>query len=348
MPFTRMNWPKSGGGGSGTPGKNGATFTPNVSSEGVLSWTNNGGLPNPTPVNIKGENGKSAYQIAVDNGFQGTEAEWLESLKGQCGNGSAELSAILTVSKTVGGISPDKVYQKGTGLETILRDMLNPVENPHFTDPSATLAASGSKLLEAGTAASVTFTITFNRGTISPAYGTSGNRAGVATSYSLNGGEEQSAHTFTETVNESNKSFSAVVKYAEGEQPKNSAGENYSTPLAAGQVTSNTVTFEFVDALWSNANNILDITKESLISKSAKQKQFNFPAQTAANPSVFDVPASWTVTGVELLNTLNNQWVNASSIYSVTDIMHGTVAYKRYTYNEGIATGARSIRVKWN
>lgn len=31
---------------------------------------------------IKGEDGKSAYQIAVENGFEGTEVEWLESLKG--------------------------------------------------------------------------------------------------------------------------------------------------------------------------------------------------------------------------------------------------------------------------
>ena len=27
--------------------------------------------------------GKSAYEIAVENGFQGTETEWLESLKGE-------------------------------------------------------------------------------------------------------------------------------------------------------------------------------------------------------------------------------------------------------------------------
>ena len=26
--------------------------------------------------------GTSAYEVAVDNGFTGTEAEWLESLKG--------------------------------------------------------------------------------------------------------------------------------------------------------------------------------------------------------------------------------------------------------------------------
>lgn len=41
----------------GTPGIDGVTFTPSVSQEGVISWTNNGGLSNPTPINIKGEPG---------------------------------------------------------------------------------------------------------------------------------------------------------------------------------------------------------------------------------------------------------------------------------------------------
>lgn len=35
----------------------GATFTPTVSSDGVISWTNDGGLPNPEPVDIKGPQG---------------------------------------------------------------------------------------------------------------------------------------------------------------------------------------------------------------------------------------------------------------------------------------------------
>lgn len=30
----------------------------------------------------EGVNGKSAYQIALENGFQGTEQEWLQSLQG--------------------------------------------------------------------------------------------------------------------------------------------------------------------------------------------------------------------------------------------------------------------------
>ena len=38
-------------------GGSGVVFVPNVSDSGVLSWTNNGNLSNPEPVNIKGEDG---------------------------------------------------------------------------------------------------------------------------------------------------------------------------------------------------------------------------------------------------------------------------------------------------
>lgn len=34
---------------------------------------------------IGGQNGKSAYEVAVDNGFEGSERRWLESLKGKSG-----------------------------------------------------------------------------------------------------------------------------------------------------------------------------------------------------------------------------------------------------------------------
>ena len=42
-------------------------------------------------INAGGISGKSAYQIAVDNGFEGTEQEWLASL----GNITPELEALL-------------------------------------------------------------------------------------------------------------------------------------------------------------------------------------------------------------------------------------------------------------
>ena len=51
-------------------GKDGATFTPSVDSEGNLSWSNNKGLTNPTTVNIKGEQGIQGKQ-----GIQGEKGE---------------------------------------------------------------------------------------------------------------------------------------------------------------------------------------------------------------------------------------------------------------------------------
>ncbi len=66
-------------GADGADGANGATFTPAVSQAGVLSFTNDGGLPNPEPVNIKGPpgtDGKTAYQYAVDGGYTGTEEDF--------------------------------------------------------------------------------------------------------------------------------------------------------------------------------------------------------------------------------------------------------------------------------
>lgn len=39
---------------------------------------------------VAGEDGKSAYEIAVEHGFEGTEEEWLESLKGEPGQDGAD------------------------------------------------------------------------------------------------------------------------------------------------------------------------------------------------------------------------------------------------------------------
>lgn len=54
-----------------------------------------------------GADGKSAYEIAVENDFEGTEAEWLESLIGQNGadgqNGQDGFSPIVSVSEIENG-----------------------------------------------------------------------------------------------------------------------------------------------------------------------------------------------------------------------------------------------------
>lgn len=60
-------------GTNGTDGTNGYTFTPAVSSEGVISWSNDGGLSNPAAVNIKGPTG--AQGPKGDPGTNGTSAK---------------------------------------------------------------------------------------------------------------------------------------------------------------------------------------------------------------------------------------------------------------------------------
>ena len=72
-----------------------------------------------------GLDGKSAYQIAVDHGYVGTEEEWLESLKGK------------------DGITPDmSEYPKTTEVQTIVETVIQPVaEDAHTHDNKETLDA---------------------------------------------------------------------------------------------------------------------------------------------------------------------------------------------------------------
>lgn len=195
-------------GTAGADGEDGATFTPSVSSDGTLSWSNDKGLANPASVNIKGEagaagakgdkgdpftyddfttaqlaalkgekgdkgdkgetgekgvkgdkgdkgeqgeqgqqgiqgvkgdtgasgangqDGKSAYQIALDNGFVGTETEWLASLKGDKGDTGASganitAAEVLTKLKTVDG--------QNSGLDA---DMLDGHDTTYFATAS--------------------------------------------------------------------------------------------------------------------------------------------------------------------------------------------------------------------
>ena len=70
-----------------------------------------------------GLDGKSAYEIAVEHGYVGTEEEWLESLKGK------------------DGVTPDmSEYPKTTEVQTIVEQQIAPVaEESHTHDNKETL-----------------------------------------------------------------------------------------------------------------------------------------------------------------------------------------------------------------
>lgn len=66
--------PQGISGENGNPGENGSTFTPSINANGDLSWSNDGGLPNPETVNIKGPQGPQGPQGEQGpRGIQGIE-----------------------------------------------------------------------------------------------------------------------------------------------------------------------------------------------------------------------------------------------------------------------------------
>lgn len=86
----------------GTPGIDGVTFTPSVSQEGIISWTNNGGLPNPTPINIKGIPGENG--INGEKGEKGDKGD-----KGEPGNVSSDTINSIVVVDSLPVIEEDGV-----------------------------------------------------------------------------------------------------------------------------------------------------------------------------------------------------------------------------------------------
>ncbi len=55
-------------------------------------------------ISEEGLQGKSAYEVAVDNGFKGTEEDWLESLKG----GDVDMTEYWKTSQLV-ALTPDEI-----------------------------------------------------------------------------------------------------------------------------------------------------------------------------------------------------------------------------------------------
>ena len=104
------------GGGSGS-GENGVTFYPTVDADGNISWTNDGGLTNPTTVNIKGPAGPQGEQgIQGEPGPAG--ADGAKGDKGDPGaNGTPATHSwngtVLTITSASGISSADLKGAKG-------------------------------------------------------------------------------------------------------------------------------------------------------------------------------------------------------------------------------------------
>ena len=147
-------------------------------------------------------------------------------------------------------IPADTTFQDKTFTE-MMNMMLYPTLYPTLTPPSLSgvnLSPNGFQIIGTLiTSGNLTLSCTFNRGTINPAYTTSGLRSGppntynytspasaFVTSVSTTDTDNTVDNTSTYEVTSGTNSFSVSVNYDEGPQPLNSIGGDFDSPLAAG------------------------------------------------------------------------------------------------------------------
>lgn len=269
-------------------------------------------------------------------------------------------------TESVGGISAGTSFNN-VSIEDFINMMLYPELYPTLTPPSSSFTLTESGYHEIGEVISTLhFSCTFNRGSISPAYGTSGYRSGPPNNYNYTGtglpsDVASTSLTDTQTVSShtvasGTESWTASVDYDAGEQPLSSEGNNYDSPLAAGTTSADTVSVVGVYPYYGTTSDITTLTKQSLTSMSASYYQLNMVAEDGTNKQTADFPDDFnTITGIQYYNTNNNswEWINGSKSNSLatftTDdtitksIQGNTVGYIRYTHN-GSTIGARYLR----
>lgn len=145
---------------------------------------------------------------------------------------------------TVGGL-PSGSDISGCTISCIIQDILVPTQYPTLTNPTNVFTAAGlSTIYEVGCTLNGEVKSVFDRGGISPAYGTSGYRSGLPNKYEYNVFGTSIDVISTDMCYDYSfpdhdivygiNTIQNRVFYDEGEQPKDSKGCNYSSQLSAG------------------------------------------------------------------------------------------------------------------
>lgn len=93
---TQIDLSRVDDGSPGAPGANGATFTPAVDVAGDISWTNDGGLPNPPTQNIMGPQGSPGSPGAAGVSVTSVEPEYYLSTSDVSPTGGSWSSTVPT------------------------------------------------------------------------------------------------------------------------------------------------------------------------------------------------------------------------------------------------------------
>ena len=267
--------------------------------------------------------------------------------------GTSELTGFFPVGKLT-----DPSLVEGKTAEEILLMMLFGVVSPTLTAPSLSIELSTKTPLLIGREATLEGALVFDRGRIDPAYGTSGYRAGLPISFSITDKLIETSNTtynfkfsFTPTASENFVGYS--VSYSEGEQPLNSIGQNFNSPLPAG-IIGNQLSIAATYPIYCDEGK--EIEFEWIQDEDGDAYQSAFATEATGERQAFAVSNNLKVIGVKTFDDLAQQWnwlggetAEVSLTYFDTTTVTGEslgekTDYTLYTHNY-LEVGARELRI---
>lgn len=269
----------------------------------------------------------------------------------------------LAMPNAVGGFAKGtKVSDlEGNDYNQMFDDLLFPTVNPTFTAPSATIKFNNySSTQEVGATGptSSNFSTSYNAGQITLNGAKQANRGGshdASKSFIYVNGTTTNT-TLPSKVTLGSTTFKYRAAYAQGPQPKDNKGNDYSTPLAAGTVDSSAITLNGTYpwyASTSAATASSPVVKQSLVAwntTAGNMSTGNFDLQPSGTlPQVFKLPRQLKT--LQMKNTVsgNMDTIGTTDYNETTEVINigGTdVTYYVYTY-KGATRGSVTLLAKF-
>lgn len=239
----------------------------------------------------------------------------------------------------------------GTEIYDII-DSIMPIEYPVFVLPSHTLVEDeSSNTQEIGVLVSFDLTSTFDRGSIDPVYAptASAYRAGLPNNYTYVGSQIAGSYPSVELTDvqsvinhalvEGNNTWSSTVDYDIGDQPYDSDGQIYDTPLAAGATASKSVTLvgrylRFYGPTASTPTNSAEVRAlGSSDLQTANANTFTLNTGTSLTKFAVALPPSRTIASVIDLDALSANITSSFVLVGTVQVNDGGGIGTARTYN---------------
>jgi hypothetical protein len=290
---------------------------------------------------------------------------------GTGGNTGGSYTNPEPVVKTVGGIETgDTFFDNGKTFEETMASMFYPTLYPTFSDPFNTLSLDIDNLAIIDDIVNINFTATFNRGTISPAYGTTGNRSGLPNTYHYTDPDGSTLNTnsialtnvfpvVNYLIKRGIQAWQSRVSFDQGEQPLDSIGEDFNSPYPSGHTNNITRSIEGVYPLFGTTSSINTYTQQPLISMlNGNNIEFNMVPESDNHKQAFSIANDWLISrpllGVETYNEFSGNWEytggspgNSLALWTqaseIRNIVSVPVNYTNFIFN---GSDRSSIRIR--